>query len=417
MAKKSPANWRSRILRSGDADPTTLVPNPANWRTHPALQAKGVRTLLNQVGWVQQVVVNERTGHLVDGHLRLALAIEKGEKSVPVLWVDLTEKEEATILAALDPVAAMAGTDTDQLEALLRGIGADPGTDLDALLTQIGKDAGALPQVTGDPADPPEPSAPPTKPITKRGDLILLGRHRLLCGDSTAPEDVKALLGELVVDCVFTDPPYAVYGSSTGIAADITDDKMIRPFFRDILSRIAEHLKPFGHFYVCCDWRSWASWWEVGKGTGLAVKNMIVWDKMGAGLGSNYANTHELLLFGSRVPTQERMTKKQSGIRSVNGPNVWRFPRVKAAGTDGGREHNAQKPLELVEQAIGYSTVEGNTVLDLFGGSGTTLIAAERLKRRAAMMEIEPGYCDVIVARWEKLTGQKAERPKRKAAK
>lgn len=251
----------------------------------------------------------------------------------------------------------------------------------------------------------------PARPVTRPGDVITLGDHRLMCGDSTKDADLRKLLGGKRVDAIFTDPPYAIYGSSTGLSSEVADDKMVRSFFRDILVAAHTAVKPFGHVYVCCDWRSWSSWWEVAKGTGLNPKNMIVWDKGGAGLGNNYANTHELLLFAASIPPRQRMTQENAGQRAVLDSNLWRIPRV-PAGED--RVHNAQKPVELVERAVGNSTDDGARVLDLFGGSGTTLIACERLGRAGLAMEIDPKWCDVAVARWEKVTGKRAKRPRRR---
>jgi DNA modification methylase len=248
-------------------------------------------------------------------------------------------------------------------------------------------------------------------PITKPGDVIELGAHRLICGDSTEAKVLERLLDGRQVDAVFTDPPYAIYGSSTGLAAEVADDKMVRPFFREALRAAARSLKPFGHAYVCCDWRSWASWWEVGKGTGLQAKNMIVWDKGGSGLGNNYANTHELLAFFAMIPKRVRMTVDVSGQRPVLDSNVWRMARV-PAGED--RVHNAQKPVELVTRALTNSTEPGERVLDLFCGSGTTIVAAEHEGRAALAVEIDPAWCDVTVARWERVTGKQAKRPRRR---
>jgi DNA modification methylase len=251
----------------------------------------------------------------------------------------------------------------------------------------------------------------PVEPITQPGDLIKLGDHRLLCGDATTPEALDKLLEGRKVDAIFTDPPYAIYGSSTGLAAEVADDKMVRPFFRDVLRQSAHALKPFGHLYICCDWRSWASWWEMAKGTGLAPKNMIVWDKGGAGLGNNYANTHELVIFAAAIPKRVRMTVDVAGQRPVLDSNLWRIPRV-ASGED--RVHNAQKPVELVARGLTNSTEPGERVLDMFAGSGTTLIACEQEGRVGLATEIDPAWCDVAVARWEKVTGKRAQRPRRR---
>jgi DNA modification methylase len=251
----------------------------------------------------------------------------------------------------------------------------------------------------------------PDDPITQPGDLVELGAHRLICGDSTEPAVIDRLLSNGRVDCVVTDPPYAIYGSSTGLASEVADDKMVRPFFRAALKSAARALIPFGHLYVCCDWRSWSSWWEVCKGTGLAPKNMIVWDKGGSGLGNNYANTHELLFYCAAIPRRTRMTVDNPGQRPVLDTNVWRIARV-PSGEE--RIHNAQKPVELFTRALENSTVPGERVLDLFAGSGTILVAAEQTERVAFVADSDPAWADAAIARWERLTGKKAKRPRRR---
>lgn len=184
---------------------------------------------------------------------------------------------------------------------------------------------------------------------------------------------------------------------------------MVRPFFRDVVKACVQVLEPFGHAYICCDWRSWPSWWEVAKGTGLVAKNVVVWNKNSSGLGSNYANTHEFIGFFSLVPLREQMTQKIVGIRPVFDVNVWSFDRVRST-VDEKREHNAQKPADLFARAITNSAPEGGLVVDFFAGSGTTVVAAHQTGRHAAVMEIDPRWCDVTIARWERLTGLKAEK-------
>lgn len=405
---------RSRIVGEVEnVDPRTLTPNPLNFRQHPEEQRAVVNGSLRELGWLKPVLVNRTTGHIVDGHERVEDAVARGDSTVPVQYVELSAEEERLALAVLDPSSEMATRDDAAVLALLEQVNtADDG--LRALLSQMAEEAGAEPDAGGAGGASEEPPLPAERaePVTRRGDRILLGRHVLLCGDSTANEDVDALLAGRRVDVVITDPPYAIYGSSTGIAADITDDKMVRPFFAAILRQTARALKPFGHFYICCDWRSYPSWWEVAKGTGLVPKNLIVWDKNGAGLGSNYANTHEFVMFGSSMPMRQQMTQKIVGLRSVFDANVWRFNRVPSSKGDP-RLHNAQKPVDLVRRALKNSTDPDAAVLDLFGGSGTTMIAAEEEGRDSFLMEIEPRWCDVIVDRWERKTGLKAERPAR----
>lgn len=253
-----------------------------------------------------------------------------------------------------------------------------------------------------------EPADLPKTPITKRGDLIRLGEHRLFCGDSFKVEDVDRLLGGERVDVVVTDPPYAIYGSSTGIGADIADDKMVRPFFEQLGRSIMRVVREFSHVYVCCDWRSYAALWDGLRTSGLSPKNAIVWDKGGGGLGANYANTYEMIAYFARLPPPTAMTStSRRGQRQVHRANLIHLPR--ARGED--RQHNAAKPVPLFIEFLQNSSDEGDVTLDLFAGSGTILLAAEQTHRRGFAMEIEPRWCDLIVNRWEKSTGKTAVRP------
>ena len=186
-AKAEPIPWRNRICGQGMEAPQNLIANPRNWRTHPALQQRALADVLSEVGWVQDVIVNQRTGHILDGHLRVSLAVARGEPTIPVKYVDLDEAEEALVLLTLDPLAAMAGAGSDALARLLADVHTDSGA-LQAMLEGLAHKAGlngAKPGLT-DPDDVPEP---PEEPVSKPGDLWLLGDHRLLCGDATKGED------------------------------------------------------------------------------------------------------------------------------------------------------------------------------------------------------------------------------------
>lgn len=410
MAKRNPkptepANrWQSRIVGEGDEAPDQLLANPANFRVHPGDQAQALAGALGTLGWVTRVIVNKRTGHVIDGHLRVKLALQRGEASVPVTYVDLSEPEEQLALATLDPISAMAGTDKDMLDALLDGIEVE-----DAALAEFlaGLRSGEVEQGPGAGGSDTTPKLPDV-PVTVPGELIIMGQHRLLCGDSTNPAHVERLLQGDVADMVFTDPPYAIFGSSTGIKSDVADDKMVRPFFREVLRVAKGHLRAYGHVYVCCDWRSWSAWWSVAAEVELAVKNCIVWDKAG-GMGAMYMNGHELLLFATNAEKLKVTGQKRRGERTVSDLNVWRIPRANKEEL-GDHRHNAQKPLALVGRAIENSTDMGEIVLDLFGGSGTTIISCENLGRACRMMEVDPGQCDAIADRWETATGLTVER-------
>jgi len=240
--------------------------------------------------------------------------------------------------------------------------------------------------------------------IVKRGDIWQLGEHRVMCGDSTSSNDVEKLMNGEKADMVFTDPPYALFGNSTGVAG-ITDDNMVRPFFKGIMKMLKANSKQFAHIYMCCDWHSAFSIESCARDVELKAKNLCIWDKGDGGVGAMYQQCYEMIWFFDNSPTSKKtMGKTKAGVRTVNGkPNIWRFPRV-----TGDRMHNAQKPTNMIELPISCGSDKEELVLDLFAGSGSTLIAAEKLKRKCYGMELDEKYCDVIINRWEQFTGLKA---------
>jgi DNA modification methylase len=393
-----------REVRIGD-----LVSNPENFRTHPPEQRAAFRGMLADVGFASVPLVRELpdgTLRLIDGHLRRD---EAPEQRVKVAILDVDDDEERRLLATTDPLAAMAGADLEKAEALIAATAEADRERIAAILRTVVPDLEPL-------AEPPPvvdpnviPELPPGEPRTKRGDVWVMGPHRLLCGDAFDAADRGRLLESRPVDAVLTDPPYAIYGSASGISSSIADDKMVRPFFEQLFRAIFASVRPFAHVYVHCDWRSYPSLWEGAKVAGLSPKNCLVWDKSGAGLGNNWANTYELVAFFSRLPPQRAMKEHHKGQqRPVLRSNVLRYNRV--VGPD--REHNAAKPVALLEEIAAAATDPGQVILDLFGGSGSTLIACEKLGRVARVMEVEPAWCDTIVARFERFTGKKAERAK-----
>jgi len=205
---KAPEPIRNRIIGTGEEAPDQLLANPRNWRSHPQRHQDLLGDVLEKVGWVQQVIVNQRTGHLVDGHLRVALALRRDEATIPVLYVDLDEDEEAAVLATLDPLAGLAEVDEEKLADLMRDL-VKGMPDLRTQMLQLAKTMGV--DLTGAPTvDQDEVPAPPKDPVTARGDVWILGDHRLLCGDSTDDADVVRLLAGDKADLVLTDPPYGV---------------------------------------------------------------------------------------------------------------------------------------------------------------------------------------------------------------
>lgn len=381
-------------------DITSLKP----WANNPRKNEKTVKRVIKSIerfGFGAPLLVRKSNREVIGGHTRLMAAAELGITRVPVRFMDLTEKEAHALALADNRIQEFSDWDDDLLTTVVNDLKDDV-----TLVETAGFKINDF--VESSIVEEEEPPPPPTKPMTQDGDLWILGDHKLICGDSFAPEVRERILGKETVDCVVMDPPYAIYGSSTGIGTDIADDKMVRPFFENIFRIVIAHLKEFGHAYVCTDWRSWAALWEGAKRAQMSVKNCIVWDKGNYGMGGMYGNAHEFIGFFARLPPPKAMkstTKK--GQRAVTGSvNIYRHKRVTGAE----REHNAAKPVEMFQHFIMNSTDEGETVVDYFGGSGTTMIACEQSKRKARIFEMEPKYCDVIVKRWERVTGRKAQR-------
>jgi DNA modification methylase len=387
--------WRNRIVGLGEESPEQLVANPLNWRTHPAAQRDALRGSLGTVGWVQQVMVNKRTGNVVDGHARVEEAISRHEATVPVLYVDLEPDEERLVLASLDPIAAMAQRDDERLRDLL-----------DSLETKEPK-VGLT-----DPDDAPDLGEGSN---IQRGDLFALGDHRLMCGDSTDKADVARLLDGGEADLLWTDPPYGVaYQTKLSLedavarrrrtdGLEVANDALSRDGTHDLLvdALKPEYLKPGGCFYVAAPSGDMELTFRLAlQDAGLPLREAIVWVKDVFVMGrQDYHWRHETVMYGWRDGAAHYF----SGGRKQD--TVWEIARPKRS-----EQHPTMKPVELVERAVANSSRTGETVYDPFAGSGTTLIAAERLSRRGRGMEIDPRYLAVALERWENFTGRKAER-------
>lgn len=387
-------------------DIARLRPWPNNPRKDHAVEQ--IAKSIDAFGYLSPIVVQKGTYRILAGHGRLEALKRHGVTEVPVVVADVDDDKADLFTIADNKLTELADWDFAKLADQL--IAAD-AKGLDVGLTGFtDKEVEDMANWTPKPAEQEQWTLDlPTAPVTKTGDRWECGDHFVFCGDSTDDVDVGLARGPLVevpFDCIATDPPYAIFGSSTGLAADITDDKIVRPFFEALFRLAAAVLKKFGHAYVCCDWRSWSAVWDSAKRGGMAPKNLIVWDKGGGGLGSMYTNSHELIGFFTKPPPRQGiMGDRETGQRTVMGrSNVLKFDRP----TGEAREHNAAKPLGLFEEFVKNSTDEGGLVFEPFAGSGTTLIACERLKRRCIAIDIEPKWVDVTVKRWQALTGRKA---------
>ena len=382
-----------------------LIPYVNNSRKHSDAQVAQIAASIKEFGWTNPILVDGDHG-IIAGHGRLMAARKLGMKEVPVIELaHLTDTQRKALIIADNKLAMNAEWDTDlltiELNELLADnfameiLGFDP-KELSALLE---------PEVVEGLTDEDAVPDVPEEPKTQLGDIYQLGNHRLMCGDSTSIDAVDKLMIGQKADLVFTDPPYALFGNSTGVAG-VTDDNMVRSFFRDILVMLKINAKPYAHIYVCCDWHSAFSIEAVAKSIELKAKNLCIWDKGDGGIGAMYQQCYEMIWFFDNSPTSKTTTNSnKAGVRTVNGkPNIWRIKRHLT-----NRVHNAQKPVDLVNIPMLNGSDGGNVVLDLFGGSGTTLISAEINGRAARLMELEPKYCDVIVKRWEEFTGKTAQ--------
>ena len=396
--------WRNRIVGSGEEAPDQLVANPLNWRTHPGPQRDALRGSLNEVGWVQQILVNRTTGNVVDGHARVEEALSRHEPKVPVLYVDLTLEEERVVLATLDPIGAMAQRDDERLTELLRDLNVDDA-GLQALLADLVPQA---PRVgLTDPDDvPPLGDESGIKP----GDLFALGDHRLMCGDSTT--DLPRLMGEAKADCIWTDPPYGVaYVGKTKDALTIqNDDVRADALVRDAFSAAGEHVIDGAPFYCAGPPGPHSLDFQLAiVAAGFRLHEELVWVKDVFVLGhSDYHYQHEPIFYGYAPGPGRPGRGKHEGTNWYGGngaASVFEVARPKRS-----ESHPTMKPVELVAAMVANSTALGGGVLDPFSGSGTTIIAAEQLGRRCYAMEIDPRYVAVAIKRWEDFTGRKSER-------
>lgn len=390
--------------------------DPRNARLHPLRNRSAIKGSLERFGAARSGVL-DADGVVRAGNGTLAEAIEAGITEAVVIEVDGRR------------LVMVQRRDWDEAEAQAYGITDNRTSDLSTFdpgilstlapelqqhgidLATLGWEPWELREASKDPGKPaieddPVPNAPSAEPVTRPGDLWALGGHRLLCSDSLVVGTWTRLLDGKPADMILTDPPYAIYGSATGIASDIADDRMVVPFFEAIFRLCRRHLKGFGHCYLHCDWRSWSAVWEGARRAGMSAKNCLVWDKKGSGLGANYANTHEFIGFFANLPKQTAMGERKGGQRPVYRSNILRFDRVR--GDE--REHNAAKPVGMLAEMIEASSEVGETVVDAFSGSGSTLMACERTGRLSRSIEVLPEACDVIIRRWERLTGQSAER-------
>lgn len=380
-----------------------LIPYARNSRTHSDEQVAQIAASIKEFGWTNPILVDGENV-IIAGHGRLLAARKLGFDEVPTIELrDLTEAQKKAYVIADNRLALNAGWDNEMLTLELGELAAE-GYDLD-LLGFDTKELDALlnPEVVDGLVDEDEvPEAGP-EPITKPGDVWVLGRHRVMCGDSTSIDALERLCAGQLVDMWLTDPPYNVaYEGKTKDALTIQNDSMgdeqFRQFLRDCYVAADAVMKPGAVFYI---WHADSEGYNfrgAAQDAGWKVRQCLIWKKSTMVMGrQDYHWKHEPCLYGWKEGAGHLWAadRKQTTILEFDKPSR-------------NGEHPTMKPVALFEYQMLNNTKGGDIVLDSFGGSGTTLIAAEKNGRVARLMELDPKYCDVIVKRWEEFTGKKA---------
>lgn len=414
------------MLKVVSKDTGSLKPYERNARKHSDKQISKIANSMAQFGCNNPILI-DKTDTIIAGHGRWAAAKKLGMKEVPTICLDhLSPDEVRAYIIADNKLAELAGWDRDILAIELQHLST---IDLDFDLEITGFDAGEIDFIIGgpvveklDPAD--EVMAPETEvpAVTKRGDLWGLGDHRLCCGDSLDEISYSTLMGTEKAQMVFTDPPYNVpisghvcgNGTIQHAEFEMASGEMSEGEFTDFLATSMGLFRKYsmsGSIAFCCmDWRHMEELLRAGKQSGYDLKNLCVWVKDNGGMGSLYRSRHELT-FVFKNGDDPHINNVELGKHGRYRTNVWEYPGVNTMKKDRMDElamHPTVKPVNLVADAIKDCSKRRGIILDPFGGSGTTLIAAQKTGRRARLIELSPHYCDVTLKRWEKLTGQKA---------
>ena len=390
-----------------------LIPYARNSRTHNDEQVAQIVASIKEFGFTNPILIGA-DDVIIAGHGRLLAAQRIGLKEVPIVRLPhLTETQRRALVIADNKIALNAGWDEEILALEMKELG-DMDFDLDLLGFSLDElkelEAFGEPESSGN-TDEDEVPEVPEEAVTKLGDMWILDEHRLLCGDTTMVDDLKKLMADDTADMIFTDPPYNVnygatmkdslrYHAGTLGGRKIMNDNLgdgFAQFLTDSLSNLMMFNK--GAAYVCMSSSELHTLYSSFVAAGGKWSTFIIWAKNTFTLGrADYQRQYEPILYGWGAD------KKHYWCGDRDQADVWEYNKPVRNDL-----HPTMKPVELVERAINNSSKVGDIVLDGFGGSGSTLIAAEKTRRKARLMELDSKFCDVIVRRWEEFTGKKAE--------
>lgn len=403
-----------------------LKPWARNARTHSKKQVRQIAKSIETFGFTNPVLIDDKRTILA-GHGRVEAAKQLGLTAVPCLRLDhMSEDEKRAYVLADNKLALNAGWDEDMLAAELGALmSVDLDFDLDVTGFSIPEIDGLMeavePQEEGDPEEDRTPGQAPAR--VRLGDVWQLGRHRLACGDALDPEVVGTLMAGELARMVFSDPPYNVpidghVGNSGKVqhrefamASGEMSSAQFTAFLQTAFGNLADHSLDGSIHFLCMDWRHMSEMLAAGEAIYDEMKNLIVWAKDNGGMGTFYRSRHELI-FVFKKGDAPHINTFELGQHGRYRTNVWQYRGVNTMRAGRMEElnlHPTVKPVQMIADAIRDVSGRGDIVLDLFGGSGSTLIAAEKTGRRGYLCELDTIYCDRILARWEIYAKDEAE--------
>lgn len=403
-------------------DPRKLKPRLKNPRTHTLRQIKQIAASITEFGFINPVLIDSSDG-IVAGHARVAAAISMGMTDVPTVRVDhLSPTQIRAYVIADNRLAEKAGWDPTLLALELQELSVQPNFDVTVTGFEMGEIDLIIGETSASEADEADviPEIDRSLPAVSRpGDCWQIGDHVLLCGDALKPESYDQLLGGKRAQMVFADPPYNVRiaGNVSGLGKArhrefaMASGEMSQREFMNFLRRALTHLADFSidgsiHF-ICMDWRHIRELAEAADDAYAELKNICVWSKSNAGMGSLYRSAHEFI-FVYKNGRAKHINNVELGRFGRSRTNVWEYAGMSSFGKDRDASlagHPTPKPIALVSDAILDCSKRGGIILDSFAGSGTTLLAAEKTGRRGYGIELDPHYADLVIKRFKEVYG------------